>query len=76
MFSKFDRLESAQIIIHRKRSTRSISLLAGKLVLAHVRVQLPGAEDDAGKVAVVDGVRVGLGLQAESAVALRKESGC
>ena len=36
-------------------------------------VHLPGAEDDAGKVAVVDGVRVGLGLQAESAVALREE---
>ena len=35
-----------------------------------MRVQLPGAEDDAGKVAVVDGVRVGLGFQAESAMAL------
>ena len=70
MFSKFDRVESAQIIIHRKKSTLSISLLAGKLVLAHVRVHLPGTEDDAGKVAVVDGVRVGLGFQAESAMAL------
>ena len=39
-------------------------------------IHLPRAEDDAGKVVVVDGVGVGLGLQAESAVALRKESGC
>ena len=51
-----------------------VSLLARELVLADVGVHLPGAEDDAGKVVVVDGVWVGLGLKAESAVALREHS--
>lgn len=40
-----------------------------------MRVHLPGAEDDAEKVGVVDGVRVGLGFKAEAAMALKKGGG-